>query len=113
MPGAAKTDMKRARTKRARPAKNEDEKPGFKETMAESLMLPKDLVLGAAILTVTGNHEAYIENYKGIMEYTDCKIRLQTKTCRLEITGKRLNIAYYTNDEMKITGCISEIRYCV
>lgn len=103
--------MKRAKTKKLRPPKDKDEKPGIKAAVAENLMLPKDLVLGASILTVTGNHEAYIENYKGIMEYTDCKIRLQTKTCQLEITGKRLNISYYTNDEMKITGCFSEIHY--
>lgn len=79
--------------------------------MVESLKLPKDLVYGAAIVTVTGTTEAYIENYRGIMEYTSKKIRLQTKTCQIEIIGSHLDIAYYTNDEMKITGQILEIHY--
>lgn len=100
--------MKRAKARKKQP---KEEKPSLKAAVADSLMLPKDLVMGASILTVTGNYEAYIENYKGIMEYTDCKIRLQTKTCQMEIIGKRLNITYYTNDEMKITGCFSEIHY--
>lgn len=34
----------------------------LKERMAEKLRLPKDLVMGAAVLTVTGRSEAYIEN---------------------------------------------------
>lgn len=82
-----------------------------KEKVVDSLMLPKDLLLGAAIVTVTGQCEAYIENYKGILEYTENKIKLQTKTCCIEIEGKKLYIGYYTNDEMKITGQISSISY--
>ena len=57
----------------------------FRERMAEKLKLPKDLVMGAAVLTVTGHSEAYIENYKGIIEYTEQRIRLQTKTCQMTL----------------------------
>lgn len=81
------------------------------ENVADTLKLPKDLLLGAAILTVTGQCEAYVENYSGIIEYTNKKIKLQTKTCRIEINGDRLMIVYYTNDEMKIVGQIEEIKY--
>lgn len=77
----------------------------------ESLELPKDIMYGAVILNVTGRTEALIENYKGIIEYTCEKIRLQTKSCQVEIRGKRLLIQYYTNDEMKLTGLIHEIIY--
>lgn len=83
----------------------------FKEGFTESLHLPKDLMFGAVIVTATGNQEIYIENYKGLLEYSDDKIKLQTKNCNLTICGKNLVISYYTNDEMKITGCIGCIRY--
>ncbi len=82
-----------------------------KSNIVESLELPKDIMYGAVILTVTGRTEALIENYKGIIEYTCEKIRLQTKNCQVEIRGKRLLIQYYTNDEMKLTGLIHEIIY--
>lgn len=36
---------------------------------------------------------------------------MQTKTCRIRITGVRLAIDYYTNEEMKITGSIDTIEY--
>ena len=48
-----------------------------KELIVESLRLPKDTMLGAAIVTITGNREAFIENYKGILEYTTESIVLQ------------------------------------
>lgn len=80
-----------------------------RERVVESLSLPKDLVLGSAILTVTGNSDLYIENYKGILAYEDCCILLQTKTCRIRIEGRNLSIDYYNNEDMKISGCIKQI----
>lgn len=86
-------------------------KQKLKAELTESFHLPKDLMFGAVIVTATGDREVYVENYKGIMEYSDDKIKLQTKNCYLTITGKNLVISYYTNDEMKITGVIQNIRY--
>ena len=82
-----------------------------KELLINSLKLPKDTVMGASILTITGNREIWIENYKGILEYTPCEILLQAKTCQICIEGKKLSIDYYTNEDMKISGCICSIRY--
>ena len=82
-----------------------------RERMAESLKLPKDSVLGASIVTITGKRDGFVENYKGIIEYTDCRIILQGKNCKIEICGKRLNILYYTNEDMKISGWIENVRY--
>ena len=82
-----------------------------KSNIVESLELPKDLMYGAVIVTVTGNREVLIENYKGILEYTGEKIRVQTKSCQVMVSGKQLLVEYYTNDEMKITGLIHQIVY--
>ena len=81
--------------------------------MVESLKLPKDSLLGASIVTLTGNSEAFVENYKGIIEYTSQLILLQGKNCKIEICGRRLGIVYYTNEDMKISGCIETVRYYV
>lgn len=82
-----------------------------KELIVESLKLPKDTMLGAAIVTITGNREAFIENYKGILEYTTESIVLQGKNCKICFEGKRLSIDYYTNEDMKISGKIDTLRY--
>lgn len=83
----------------------------FVHQAVEALELPKDLVYHAAIVTVMGNRELVIENYKGILEYETDVIRVQAKNCRIAVRGRNLNIPYYTNDEMKITGIIQTIVY--
>ena len=80
-----------------------------KELVVESLKLPRDSVLGDSIITVTGNTEILIENYKGILQYSDELILLQGKNRKIELKGKRLNIVYYTNEDMKISGMIEII----
>lgn len=82
-----------------------------KEMVVESLKLPKDSMLGASIVTLTGNTDAFVENYRGIIEYTGDLILLQGKTCKIKICGKRLCINYYTNEDMKISGLIEQICY--
>ena len=85
--------------------------PTKKELVVNSLKLPKDLLLGASIVTLTGNREAWIENYKGIIEYSWQGILIQGKTCQICIQGDCLSIDYYTNEDMKISGYISCVRY--
>lgn len=82
-----------------------------KSNLVESLELPMDIMYGAVIITAMGRNQILVENYKGIIEYTQEKIRLQTKTCQVTIQGKRLIVEYYTNEEMKITGYIQGIIY--
>ena len=82
-----------------------------KESLIETLRLPKDICLGALRVTMTGNKEVWIENYRGILEYTNQQILLQGKTCQVCFEGTGLSIDYYTNEDMKISGCIACVRY--
>ena len=83
----------------------------IREQVIEQLELPKDFLLGEAIVTVTGRKELLIENYKGILNYEDSFIKIQAKSCRIVITGRQLSIDYYTNEEMKISGFFEAIQY--
>lgn len=84
-------------------------KESRKELLVESLKLPKDMMMGAFMLSMTGNREAFIENYRGILEYTDTCILLQTKTGQVRFEGTNLVIEYYTNEDMKISGHIAGV----
>ena len=75
--------------------------------ISAAAQIPKDLSDGAVLVTATGQEELCIENYRGIIEYTDSRLMLQTKNCRLEVLGKNLFISYYTGEEMKVTGHIN------
>ena len=91
---------------------NREEKGKLRqEKLTEWLELPKDILLGASIITITGNQELLIENYKSILDYREDYILLQAQKCRIQIKGKRLQISHYTKEEMKICGCITEVSY--
>lgn len=77
----------------------------------EKLNLPKDITQGAFILTAVGNKELYIENYKGILEYTKNCIRIQGKNTYIKIEGRNLKIDHYTEEDMLIKGHILSIEY--
>lgn len=81
------------------------------ERFAEAASMPRDVVMGASVITITERNEICIENYRGILEYTDLLIRVQTKSGQIRLSGKNLQIEYYTNDEMKITGRIVQLEF--
>ncbi len=83
----------------------------LKNRLSELSELPKDVVLGIPMLTMIGQMELNIENYRGIIEYTDCLIRVHTKDGQIRISGNSLKVEYYTNDEMKVTGRIVSVEY--
>lgn len=84
----------------------------IRDRMASAAGMPKDVVLGSAVITLTGQTEACIENYRGMIEYTDCLVRIRIKGGQLRIMGKCLSVEYYTNDEMKIKGVIHGLDFC-
>ena len=67
--------------------------------------------MGVPLVRMVGQEELYIENYRGILEYTDTFIRVQTKIGQIHLSGKKLEIIYYTNDEMKVVGHIESLKY--
>ncbi|TCT17054.1 sporulation protein YqfC [Natranaerovirga pectinivora] len=87
------------------------EEHSIKKNLTQALNLPQDVTLGASLVTITGKNEVFIENYKGIIEYDTDYIKLSTKQGIIELRGKRFLINYLTDDEMKITGRISNINF--
>ena len=83
----------------------------LKSRALDTANIPKDVVLGVPLLRLVGREELYLENYRGILEYTDTLIRVQTKIGQIHLRGKHLQVIYYTNDEMKVTGVIDNLEY--
>ena len=81
----------------------------MKHGISDSLRLPYDLTRGDILVSVTGRHEVFVENDKGIIEYTDCRIMLSGKSGSVLLEGKGLSVVYYTGDEMKVEGTLDNI----
>jgi len=82
-----------------------------REQMTDTLKLPRELVNGDSVITIRGQGELFVENYRGILECSETLIWISTKNFRLCIEGRNLTVAYYNNDEMKVTGTIEHISF--
>jgi len=83
----------------------------MKHSISHRLKLPSDLTRGDMILNITGDGEVFIENYKGIVEYTDTNVLVSGKRYQILLTGKCLAVTYYTDDEMRIEGRFENIKF--
>lgn len=81
----------------------------WKKQVVTALDLAPDLDGGETKISLTGSGEAVIENYKGILQYTDSEILLQSLRGKVLLRGRNLEIVWYTSLEMKITGSIFSI----
>ncbi len=79
------------------------------EQAGSVLHIPKDVAAGEPVITVTGRRNVYIENYKRIISFMDDEVKIQGKTCRIIVQGKRLAIEYYTGDDILISGLIHSV----
>ena len=87
------------------------EREQIRERLASAASMPKDVVMGASVATMLGDFEAGIENYRGIAEYTDSLGRVQTKGGQIRVTGRRHQIEYCTDDEMKGKGKVKKLGF--
>lgn len=73
--------------------------------------LPGDVIYGDVLLRLSGNREALIENYKGILLYTSEEVVIACKKITLRIYGCNLHIQYFSGSDMKVIGTINTISY--
>jgi sporulation protein YqfC len=83
----------------------------FKEKMSDMLEIPKELILDIPKITLIGNKQLFIENYKGIIEYEENKVRIKTNEGLIKIAGANLFIKEITTDDLMVSGKINTIEF--
>ncbi len=73
------------------------------------LEIPKEIYTNIPNFIITGFEEMIIENYKGILEYEDYYVRVNTYIGIVNIHGINLRLEKMTEDNIKITGKIETI----
>ncbi|TYP54976.1 sporulation protein YqfC [Thermosediminibacter litoriperuensis] len=84
---------------------------GLKARIFDALELPKDIVLDLPRITVTGKVGAFIENHKGILEYSSDRVCINTKLGPLVIKGQDLIIKSVVADEIVVEGKIRSLEF--
>ncbi len=83
----------------------------IKKGIADLLELPRDIVLDLPKITMVGNLQLYIENHKGIIEYSTGMVRVNTKTGILVVTGAELVLRTIVVEEIIIVGRIDRVEF--
>ena len=73
------------------------------------LEMPKEIYTYIPKITTIGFEELVIENYKGILEYEDYYVRINTHIGIININGFNLKLEKMTEDDLKVIGKIESI----
>lgn len=79
------------------------------DALSRNLDLPQDAVSGYAHIELSGNREAIIEGCRGVLEYSDCAIALNTGRQTVRICGCELTVVSMQNGQAVIKGIITSI----
>ena len=77
----------------------------------EILEIPVELSTNNPKITIVGFERVLIENYRGILEYQDYFVRLNTYIGIININGFNLNLEEMTTDDLLVTGKIDSIDF--
>lgn len=86
-------------------------KKPFSEKMMDALDLPKNKSGIITSLSITGVHEAIVEGHKGIIEYTDKTIKINTPQFILKLNGADLEITEIAEEYIAVKGIIVGAEY--
>lgn len=71
--------------------------------------LSRDVVAGLPVISMLGDCEIFIENYKGILEYTSEYLKISTRLGNIRVSGSNLVIYHMNQDEILLKGCIGKV----
>ena len=87
------------------------DKPNLKKELSAALEIPGEVILDMPLISLKGREEISVENYRGIIEYSTEKIRLNTTAGIFKITGENLLINCLDCDNVIITGKINATEF--
>lgn len=74
--------------------------------------MPTDLIFNLPKFILTSNDQIYVENYRGIISYTENEIKISTSKFPVKISGNKLQISQIAADEITISGKIKSFELC-
>ena len=79
------------------------------ERINKILEMPREISCNEPKLTIQGFKELLIENFKGILEYEDFYVRINTSIGTININGFNLKLKQMTDEDIMISGKIDSI----
>ncbi len=86
---------------------------GKKDGLIRAFSVPNGLFESGAHMELFSNNEAVIDGIKGVLEYSDCFIKLNMGKGTVEFYGTGLHISSLDINGLTINGKIEKIEFCV
>ena len=83
----------------------------LKQFTVKHLELPKDVIFDLPRITMIAAYQMYIENHRGVIQFTDEYLHLRLSKGELKIYGNRLVIRAILPEEVLVEGVIQSIEY--
>lgn len=88
-------------------------KKDMKHSVAKAFEFPGETLLNLPLISITGNEEMVIENFKGIIEYGKGKVRINTSAGVISIEGNELLLKHISGVDLLITGNLKKIEFLI
>ncbi|MGZ9585016.1 sporulation protein YqfC [Paenibacillus marinisediminis] len=82
----------------------------LRQWTAQVFELPQDMVLDVPRFTMIGNQQLFVENHRGIVHFSQERMRLSLAAGELEVLGRNLVIRGIWTEEVFIEGEIAEVK---
>lgn len=89
----------------------EDKINKARESLANQLDLPRDVMMNIPKISVTGNNEITIENHKGIVLFDEKEVKINSNVGLISISGEKFEILFLGGSTITISGRFRSILY--
>jgi sporulation protein YqfC len=77
---------------------------------SETLELPQDILFDLPRLTLIGSRQLYVENHRGVVDFTPDQLVLALAQGRLRVSGHDLVITSILPEQVSVEGHITDIQ---
>lgn len=83
----------------------------IKDKITDALFMPQEVTGDAPKIILEANKKVYIENYRGVSEYSRESICISTGRSIIALKGSNMEIKSMTSEEIIINGIIETINF--
>lgn len=83
----------------------------IKEKISTVLSIPQEIVMDVPRIVFDSNTKVYIENFKGISEYSSESIKINAGRYIISLVGEGMEIKSMTGEEVMIEGVVKTVDF--
>lgn len=88
-----------------------DIKKNMARQMSDALEIPNEVMMDLPKIVIIGNIKIFIENHRGIVEYSSSTVRVNVGDREVVVMGEGLYLKNILPDEICVEGSISQVKF--